>query len=245
MTKQTDPFYLSQRWKRLRRAVLARDKYTDQLELRAGRYVPADTVHHILPREAYPQYQWCSWNLISISRGTHIALHNPVTGELTKAGEQLMRETADHNGVRLSTLTLVIGAPGSGKTSYVRRHLGGGLAYDLDYIAAAFRLRQPHAEKNEAARRMANGMLRGFAANARRYNSEVYVIRMAPSIEELADIDPDRIVCCTGQHFIAGRKDYTRMDEKEIEIRIKNIIEYAEANTIPVSYDGDGIPPGA
>ena len=33
--------------------------------------------------------------------------------------------------------TLVIGLPGTGKTTYVKEHRGNALVYDLDYIKAA------------------------------------------------------------------------------------------------------------
>ena len=44
------------RWERLRGAVLARDQYLDQIKKRFGKRVGADTVHHIFPREYFPEY---------------------------------------------------------------------------------------------------------------------------------------------------------------------------------------------
>lgn len=87
-------YYKTQRWERLRRAVLARDGYRCQESARYGKNVPADTVHHIFPREDYPQYQWEEWNLIALSGSVHNELHDRSTGKLTEKGLDLMKRTA-------------------------------------------------------------------------------------------------------------------------------------------------------
>lgn len=87
-------YYKTQRWERLRRAVLARDGYRCQESARYGKNVPADTVHHIFPREDYPQYQWEEWNLIAVSGSVHNELHDRCTGRLTEKGLDLMKRTA-------------------------------------------------------------------------------------------------------------------------------------------------------
>lgn len=89
-----DNFYKSKRWERLRRAVLSRDGYKCQESARYGKSVPATTVHHIFPRETYPQYQWEAWNLISLSHDVHNEMHDRATGELTDKGRKLMQRTA-------------------------------------------------------------------------------------------------------------------------------------------------------
>lgn len=238
--KQVDPFYKSKAWKELRARALRRDKYTDQLLLREGKRRNATTVHHALPRERYPEYEMCLWNLVSVTDETHEALHNRQFGTLTQEGELLMQEIADKNGVKLSRLTLVIGLPKSGKSTYVRKHLGGGLAYDLDYIAGAFRLRGPHEEMNRASRILANRMVRAFAINARRLAGHVYIIRTAPTIEEVEELDPDEVVVMRGQ-YEEKRIDEQKIDETRTLEQIEEIIAWANDNGVGV-YSPSGGP---
>jgi len=94
-------FYESQRWKRKRAAILRRDKYQCQESKRYGRIIQADTVHHIFPREHYPEYEWCDWNLISLAGPVHNEMHDRTTHELTPKGMALLRRTAKRRGITL------------------------------------------------------------------------------------------------------------------------------------------------
>ena len=214
--------------------MLKRDGYLDQMELRNGRRVEADTVHHIFPADVYPQYKYCAWNLISLTFGNHEAMHNRIMGTLSSAGRKLMMELSEQRGIPINTLTLVIGLSGSGKSTWVKHHLGDGLAYDLDYISSAFRLSAPHAEYHEQSRRLAGQMVKGFAMNARQMSSRVFVIRSAPTIEEVQEIEPDRIVVMTSQYDVSNRKDYRKQDTEAQKERIRECIEYANANSIEI-----------
>ena len=91
----------SRRWERLRGYVLARDNYLDQVLRRYGKNVGADTVHHIFPREYFPEYAFEDWNLISVSRATHNALHDRETHKLTVKGWDLLTRTARKNGIEI------------------------------------------------------------------------------------------------------------------------------------------------
>ena len=226
--------YDTKRWKKLRESILRRDGYMDQLELRTGKKVNADTVHHIFPVDMYPQYKWCTWNLISLTKENHELMHNRITSRLSNIGRRLMLEKAEERGIPLSMMTLVIGLAGSGKTTWVKRNMGDGIAFDVDHISAAFRLTTSHAERNEPARLLANSMLRGFANNARLYSSNVFIIRTAPTIEEIEDIEPDRIVIVRTSHDITRRRDYKRIEESEQIKRIDVCAEYARLNKISV-----------
>lgn len=209
----------------------------DQLDLRNGQHNQAQVVHHILPREQYPQYAWSRWNLISLTSRNHELMHNRLTGELSTIGRDLMMETAAKRGIKLSRLVLVAGLPGTGKSAYVRQHLGGGVAYDLDYIAGAFRLREPHAEYHKPARRMAASMAAAFAANARQFSPDVFIVKTAPTLEEVAEMMPDEIVICQTQHDISDRKDFEKYaDYSEEAERLIALKEWAEANGVIIVH---------
>lgn len=98
-TRDTDSFYRSRRWRRLRAAILRRDGYMCREARRFGKRVPANTVHHVFPRELFPEYQWAPWNLVSLSAAAHDAMHDRATGALTRAGVDLLKRTARKHGV--------------------------------------------------------------------------------------------------------------------------------------------------
>ena len=233
-----EEFIHSRKWQFKQKNILRRDNFMDQYIFKTtGRMENANTVHHILPKEDFPQYALEDWNLISVSHHTHsYILHNHTNGQLTNKGRELMMETAFINGIKLTEKVLVIGLPGSGKTTYVRDNMGmDAIAFDLDSIAGAFRLCGPHEDMHQGARRMANSMLKAFALKAPKYASRVFIIRTAPTLEELSDIRPDSMVICRGKHDISNRIDFTEVNESELENRILDCKTYCEKNSIPVS----------
>ena len=67
-----DPFYSSQRWKRLRLAKLAADPLCQcDSCTAAGVVLPADRVDHIKPRSDYPELEWEWDNLQSMAESHH------------------------------------------------------------------------------------------------------------------------------------------------------------------------------
>ena len=236
-----DECYNTKRWKEKRKHILLRDRWTDQVALRDGVKIEANVVHHILPREEYPQYQWEDWNLISVSAQTHKQrLHEKYTGKLTKLGKRLMYETAATQNIPLKMLTLVVGMPGTGKSTWVKNHLQGGIVYELDAIACAFRLTVPHKEEPHAgARRMAAALRKGWIEEAKKYSSNLFIVRTAPDEVELSETKPDRIVVCTKQYVI---RPY-RYSVEDYRKQIQTVIDWANSNEIPIEYVPES-PPG-
>ena len=85
--------YSSNKWKKKRKHILKLDGYKCQIDRMYGRTTEAAVVHHIYPADEYPEYEWCDWNLISVSLENHNRLENRKTGELTTLGEMLMART--------------------------------------------------------------------------------------------------------------------------------------------------------
>ena len=92
-------FYKSKAWKTIRAAALRRDGYMCQASKRYGKLLQADTVHHIFPRDEFPQYQYALWNLISLTTERHNELHDRNTNRLTAKGIDLLQRTARKHGV--------------------------------------------------------------------------------------------------------------------------------------------------
>ena len=99
--KAADSFYKSARWQRLRAAVLRRDGYMCQESRRYGKRVEATTVHHVFPREDFPEYQWEQWNLISLAGDVHDQMHDRQSGALTAKGVELLRRVARREGAEV------------------------------------------------------------------------------------------------------------------------------------------------
>lgn len=99
--KTADPFYKSRRWEKLRAAVLRRDGYRCQASRRFGKRVEATTVHHVFPREEFPEYQWAPWNLVSLAGDEHDRMHDRVTGALTERGVAWLRRVARREGIEV------------------------------------------------------------------------------------------------------------------------------------------------
>lgn len=92
-------WYQSNKWIKLRSVIMRRDGYLCQLSKRYGQHKQAEVVHHIFPREEFPEYQYARWNLISLTRTQHNRLHDRNTNELTAAGIDLLRRTARINHI--------------------------------------------------------------------------------------------------------------------------------------------------
>ena len=232
-------FYETKAWKKKRERILKRDGYLCQLALKEGRRVPAKTVHHILPLDRYPQYKMCDWNLVSLSHQAHEQMHNRYkNGALTKIGKRWMMETVLLNNIVMNTTILIIGLPGTGKSTEAKRRLGTGLCYDEDAIASAFRLSSAHSDHHQGARDFALDFFKPFLAKVKDYTDRVVVIRTAPSITELELIDPDELVVCETKHDISRRRDLDALrgvDWGDKKRKIEEAKAWAQSNNIKLT----------
>jgi len=86
--------YKDPRWIRKRNQALRRDGYLCQQCKRYGRTRAADTVHHVNPVDVSPNLWLALWNLLSLCRACHDAMHDRVTGNLTSKGEEWAKRTS-------------------------------------------------------------------------------------------------------------------------------------------------------
>lgn len=93
--------YEDKRWESLRKSALLRDKYTDRYMARYGKYRNADIVHHIFPVKEFPEYAFCLWNLISVSRSTHNMFHDRNTDELTDKGIEVLQRLCKQRNMEI------------------------------------------------------------------------------------------------------------------------------------------------
>lgn len=227
-----DGFYNSKKWKRLRKAILQRDNYECQMARAQGRSEEARVVHHIFPRSEYPEYQWEDWNLISLSLSAHNMMHIRETDKLTDRGELLRQNVARERGIGTrKTTTVVIGMPGTGKTTYVKTNMKRGVVYDLDAIAGALRLQPPKSENYKPARWIANSLARGFTEAAHKYVNDVWMIRTAPTVEEIIEMNPTQLVVIYGNY---GDKSLNDDRRATLAGRIREAVKWAKANDIEV-----------
>ena len=125
---------------------------------------------------------------------------------------------------------LIVGLRGCGKSTLAKELIGSkGLAYDMDSIASAFRLRGPHEERFRPARNMANDFFFGFLCKVQDYTDRVVIIRTAPRIEEVERICPDKVI------WMRTRYVKRPMDDEDAALkRIARLISWSEAAGIPV-----------
>lgn len=127
---------------------------------------------------------------------------------------------------------LVLGLPGSGKSTYVKENLGDGICFDLDAIASAFRLKQPHEENDETLKFMANDLFDSWLKLAKSIPNprSIFVIRVAPRMEEVYKIAPSKIVLCKRIY----RNRPFELDMTEYERRIALIKDWARRRHIEI-----------
>lgn len=76
----------TRRWEKFRNRTMKRDKYLCQESLRYGKIVSAEMVHHIYPVSEYPELEFVSWNVISLSNRVHGTFHDRINDKVIGQG---------------------------------------------------------------------------------------------------------------------------------------------------------------
>lgn len=139
---------------------------------------------------------------------------------------------------------LIVGLPGSGKSSYAASRLGADLCFDVDYLAGALRLRQEHDEYSRAARLIANALLPqvlSLAEGCADFYGDLYIIRCTPGPLELDRLRPDEIVWCRGAYDVGHRAQTYLGATAGMALKLQRFLDTARRRGIPVTeVGGDG-----
>lgn len=134
-------FYHSKEWKRIRAIIFDRDKGLCQKCLKEkDDEVPGDEVHHLIwlrPTNINnPDITLNADNLVLLCRDCHIGIHKASTHK--KECVQMVNNGVyidDTGNIKQQKIYIVHGAPGSGKTTFVKNNMEiGDLVVDLDLI---------------------------------------------------------------------------------------------------------------
>lgn len=104
MIYNDEHFYKAKKWTKLRESILQRDGYRCQYCKRFGKIVQADHVHHVLPREFFPEYTYTPWNLLSLCKACHDKMHYRTDRTLTDTGKELVKIVVRKNNLDLEKI---------------------------------------------------------------------------------------------------------------------------------------------
>ncbi|MDY2986123.1 MAG: HNH endonuclease [Peptoniphilus sp.] len=137
--------YNRKKWKVKASVIKKRDNYECQECKRRGIKTDAECVHHINPAKDRPDLFWDNKNLISLCNNCHGKMHNRHNDTLTKLGRWYKNLYLRGGSNMLTKIRFIVGAPCSGKSTYVREHAGkNDIVFDYDEIVKALSFNDLH-----------------------------------------------------------------------------------------------------
>ncbi len=186
------------RWQKTSRAYLAAHPLcVDPYRAHRGRAVAATLTDHIVPHRGDMRLFWDSDNWQPLCASCH--------------GRKTAEEDGGYGRMYAKRVTLVFGAPGSAKTTYVRAHMSpGDMVWDLDVVMAAVTGKRLY-QRTEGALRYVLAMRDAFyrAAALPGYPERVWIIESTADLnrrEELRrEMDADVVVMDTAHDVCRQR----------------------------------------
>lgn len=90
--KKVDPFYKTKKWRKKRAVMFRKYKYLCQETRRYGTDTDAEVLHHIYPKEEYPELAYEDWNLLPVTNKKHNTFHNREDNSITAKGMYWQRK---------------------------------------------------------------------------------------------------------------------------------------------------------
>lgn len=81
-----DPFYKTKKWIKKRNGIMRKYSYECQESKRFGIRVQAEMIHHIYPRDKYPELSFIEWNLLPLTNKKHNSFHDRNSNEVIGNG---------------------------------------------------------------------------------------------------------------------------------------------------------------
>ncbi|MEB4860612.1 HNH endonuclease [Priestia megaterium] len=179
--KKEQAFYSSLSWINLRNRKKRKNPLCEVC-LEEGRLTPVEIVHHLTEVKDDWSQRLSIDNLQSVCKAHHHKIHFSVDGKKYTKLKKVREPMKD------SKVTIVNGASGSGKTTYVQDHIEhGDLVIDIDYLWMAVTMLDMYdkpqhltdivlAMRNEACRVLQSKMDKGIRA---------WIITTAKDVDEL------------------------------------------------------------
>lgn len=139
---------------------------------------------------------------------------------------------------------LIIGLPGTGKTTWVKNNLGqNDLCFDLDWLAAAMVLGEEHERKNWIAKRVVNKFLFSLVSEmeieTNKVGGNVFIIRCAPDWNELDNLDPDYVLFFVKEYDIGQRQFVAKTGLLEARLRVRAAMDWCKGKRVPHKIIGN------
>jgi len=229
--------YTSKKWENKRNVILKRDGYKCVECNRRNITKPATMVHHINPVDKYPELFLDNNNLISLCDECHNKMHDRKHKTLSKLGRKYQKLYYRKRDIgNMTKIVFVVGAPCSGKSTYVKEHMGkNDIVFDYDEISRAMTGCEIH-DNNPFIKKYLNEFrktfLRMLEVETEFDTAYIITTKMSKYYYNYVLYDPEVIIMSTSKEECL-RRLYSKPEGRDInEIRKVILAYYNEEETL-------------